>query len=236
MRGSSDQNLVVLTVYIIGVSFVFNRMVESIDDRIKFGFNKASVDDQLKELNLQDQIGISFKFDNSHSLGNPDKELKELSVSIENKSENIAIYVDWDNSSLVVDYSKQSYRVIRKSPDVTRDLGVPQVLSVIAPKKTLSETVTAENVFKLEAESGIYKPNSPLINITALQKGQKKLYNDFMSERTELTFSLQLVLRLSELRVGLVPGANIPPVCIINCPFTVKKLPWTYALPWNKKK
>ncbi|QSJ19994.1 hypothetical protein JYQ62_15540 [Nostoc sp. UHCC 0702] len=234
MRGSSDQNLVVLTLYIIGVSFVFNRMVESIDDRIKFGFNKASVDDQLKEQNLQDQIGISFKFDNSHSLGNPEKELKELSVSIENKSDNIAIYVDWDNSALVVDYSKQSYRVIRKSPDVTRDLGVPQVFSVIAPKKTLSETVTAENIFKLEDK--IYKPNSPLINITALQKSQKKLYNDFMNERTELTFSLQLVMRLSELRVGLTPGANIPPVCIINCPFTVKKLPWTYALPWNKKK
>ncbi|MBH8566080.1 hypothetical protein I8748_28645 [Nostoc sp. CENA67] len=234
MRGSSDQNLVVLTLYIIGVSFVFNRMVESIDDRIKFEFKKGSVDDQLKEQNLQDQIGVSFKFDNSHSLGNPDKELKELSVSIENKSDNIAIYVDWDNSALIVDYSKQSYRVIRKSPDVTRDLGVPQIFSVIAPKKTLSETVTAENVFKLEDK--IYKPSSPLINITALQKSQKKLYNDFMNQRAELTFSLQLVMRLSELRVGLTPGANVPPVCIINCPFTVKKLPWTYALPWNKKK
>lgn len=234
MRGSSDQNLVVLTLYIIGVSFVFNRMVESIDDRIKFEFKKGSVDDQLKEQNLQDQIGVSFKFDNSHSLGNPEKELKELSLSIENKSDNIAIYVDWDNSALIVDYSKQSYRVIRKSPDVTRDLGVPQIFSVIAPKKTLSETVTAENVFKLEDK--IYKPNSPLINITALQKSQKKLYNDFMNQRAELTFSLQLVMRLSELRVGLTPGTNIPPVCIINCPFTVKKLPWTYALPWNKKK
>ena len=101
-------------------------MVESIDDRIKFEFKKGSVDDQLKEQNLQDQIGISFKFDNSHSLGNPDKDLKELSISIENKSENIAIYVDWDNSSLVVEHSKQSRRVIRKSPDLTRDLAVPQ--------------------------------------------------------------------------------------------------------------
>ena len=35
---NGDQNLVVLTLYIIGVSYVFNRMVESIDEQIKFEF------------------------------------------------------------------------------------------------------------------------------------------------------------------------------------------------------
>ena len=54
--------------------------------------------------------------------------------------------------------------------------------------------------------------------------------------KKDLEFSLQIVLRISEMRVGISPGINIPPVSIINCPFTIKKLPWTYALPWNKKK
>ncbi|MCG6134216.1 MAG: hypothetical protein MET45_06080 [Nostoc sp. LLA-1] len=230
---SGDQNLVILTLYIIGVAYVFNRMVESIDDQVRFDFKKAVVDDQLKEQNLQDQIGIAFKFKPSYAID----DLKDLSVSIENKSENIAVYVDWDNSSLVDD--KQSRRVIRKSPDLTRDLAVSQSPSLIAPQKTLSETVTAEDVFERDPVAGTYLAKKPIMNISGLSKAgppQKKIYNDFMNERIELGFSLQLVLRISEVRVGLTPGVNVPPMCIINCPFTVKKLPWTYALPWNKKK
>lgn len=229
---SSDQNLVVLTIYIIGVSYVFNRMVESIDDQIKFEFKKGIVDEQLKEQNLDDKIGISFKLKPSY----PIDDLKDLGISIENKSDHVAVYVDWDNSSLVVEHSKQSRRVIRKSPDLTRDLAVPQSPSLIAPKKTLSETVTAEDVFERDQVAGTYLAKKPLIDINGLQKGQKKLYNDFINRRKELDFSLQLVLRVSEVRLGLAPGRDFPAISIINCPFTVKKLPWTYALPWNKKK
>ena len=231
---NGEQNLVILTLYIIGVSYVFNRMVESIDDQVKFEFKKAVVDEQLKAQNLLEQVEISFKFKSSY----PVDDVKELSLSIENKSENIALYVDWDNSSLVVEHSKQSRRVIRKSPDLTRDLAVPQSPSLITPLKTLSEIVTAEDVFERNKESGTYSATKPIINITGLSKAgppQKKLYNDFMSERKELEFSLQLVLRISEVRVGLAPGVNIPPMCIINCPFTIRKLHWTYALPWKKK-
>jgi hypothetical protein len=232
---NGEQNLVILTLYIIGVSYVFNRMVESIDDQIKFEFNKAVVDEQLKAQNLSEKVGISFKLKSSY----PVDDLKDLSLSIENKSDSIAIYVDWDNSSLVVEHSKQSRRVIRKSPDLTRDLAVPQIPSLIAPQKTLSEIVTAEDVLERDATSGTYSAKKPLINITGLSKGgdpQKKLYKDFMNEKKGLDFSLQLVLRISEVRLGLAPGVNVPPMCIINCPFTIKKLPWTYALPWKKKK
>jgi hypothetical protein len=229
MTGNSDQNLVVLTLYIIGVAYVLNRMIESIDDKIKYEFQKGVVDQQLKEQNLQDQIGISFKLAGSNTFD----DVKDLSLSIENKSDDIAVYIDWDNCSLVIEHTKQSLRVIRKSPDLTRDLAVPQSPSLIAPKKTLSETVSAENVFERDKESGTYSAKKPLIDFGALQKN-KKLYNDFSNSRAELKFSLQLVLRISAVRVGLAPGINIPPMCIINCPFTVRKLPWTYALPWNK--
>jgi hypothetical protein len=237
MANNGDQNLIVLTVYILGIWYTFQRMVESIDDIVKLDYQKKAVDDQLQEQNLQDKISVSFKT-NTYSLDKVQDDLKELSMSIENKSDSLAVYVDWDNSSWVVEHSKQSRRVIRKSPDVTRDLAMPQVATIIAPKKTISETVTAEDVLKLDKETGTYKPGAPLINIMGLknQKDQKKLFKDFMDGRKNLEFSLQLVLRISEIRVGLAPGVNVPPVSIINCPFTITKLPWTYALPWNKKK
>lgn len=230
---NGDQNLIILMIYILTVYWTFNRMIESIDDIVKVDFQKGDVDNQLKEQNLQETVGISFKT-GTYGLDKVQNDLKELSMSIENKSDSIAIYVDWDNSSFVVEHSKQSRRVIRKSPDLTRDLAIPQVPTIIAPKKTISENVTAEDVFQRDKESGVYKPASPLINVAGV-KGNKKLYKDFLDGKKDLEFSLQLVLRISEMRVGIAPGINVPPVSIINCPFTIKKLPWTYALPWNKK-
>lgn len=233
---TGDSNLFVLTFYIIGISYTFNRMIESIDDKINFAFQKAVVDEQLKEQNIQDYVGISFKLGATYELDG----LKELLMFVENKSTNLAVYVDWDNSSIVIKHSKQSMRVIRKSPDITRDLAVPQSPSLVAPEKTLTTTITAENVFERDQVKGTYESKKPIVDIAALQKSPVKanriLFKEFMDEQTTLEFSLQLVLRISEVRVGLAPGVNIPPMCIINCPFIIKKLPWTYALPWNKKR
>jgi hypothetical protein len=234
---NGDQNLIILMIYILTIYWTINRMIESIDDIVKLDFQKDAINNQLKEQNLQDTVGISFKT-GTYGLDKVQDDLTELSMSVENKSDSIAIYIDWDNSSLVVEHSQQSRRVIRKSPDLTRDLAITQVPTIIAPKKTISENVTAEDVFQRDKDLGIYKPASPLINIAAIKKNdkQKKLYKDFIDGKKELEFSLQLVLRISEMRVGIAPGLNVPPVSIINCPFTIKKLPWTYALPWNKKK
>ncbi|MBD2594217.1 hypothetical protein BCD64_08985 [Nostoc sp. MBR 210] len=235
IRGSGDQNLVVLTLYIIGVSYTFNRMIESIDDKVKYTYKADAVNEQLTAQELKDQIGISFKLNSAYGLD----DLKELQLTIENKSDNLAVYVDWENSTLVVEHTKQSRRVIRISSSVTRDLAIPQTPSLITPKKTLSEKITAEDVLELDTTAGTYSAKKPLVSISGLKNAgppQKKLYNDFMNRGKELEFSLQLVLRISDVRVGIAPGINIPPMYLINCPFTIKKLPWTYALPWNKKK
>ncbi len=231
-----DNNLFILTIYIIGVTYTFNLMVESIAEQVKFIFDKSVVDEQLKEQNLQDDIGISFRFSPFYEFD----ALKELSMSVENKSKARVVYVDWDNCSLIVDHSKQSRRVIRKSPDLSRDLAVPQSPTLIAPANTLTQSLTAEDVFEREPEKGIYVPKKPIFDLNALKnhplRVKRRLYARFVSRREELKFSLQLVLRTSELRVGLVPGENKPPMYIIDCPFIMKKLPWTYALPWNKRR
>lgn len=231
-----DNNILVLTFYIIGVVYTFNRMIESIADKINFTYQKAVVDEQLKEQEIFDDVGISFKLGATYELS----ELKELLMFVENKSKNLAVYVDWDNCSIVINHSKQSMRVIRKSPDITRDLGVPQTPSLVAPEKTLAATITSEDAFERDKEKGTYAPTKPIVNIAGLEKNPVKanriLFKKFMNQEKTLEFSLQLVLRISEVRVGLTPGVNKPPMCIVNCPFVIRKLPWTYALPWNKKR
>jgi hypothetical protein len=212
-------------------------MIESIDDQINFTSQKAVIDEQLKEQNIFDDVGIAFKLKATYGLD----DLKELLMLVQNKSKNLAVYVDWDNSSIVTQHNKASMRVIRKSPDITRDLAVPQTPSLVAPEKTLTSTITSENTFEFDKEAGTYKNKKPIVDIIkdlqkSLVKANRILFKKFMNEETNLEFSLQLVLRISEVRVGLAPGVNKPPMCIINCPFTIRKLPWTYALPWNKKR
>ena len=232
----TSPNLIVLTLYIIGVSYILNLMVESIEDQIKFQLNSEEIAKQLKEQELDDKIAINFKLKPFYDIDG----LKDLLLILNNKSDNIAVYVDWDNCSFAENHKNVSRRIIRKSPDVSRDLGVPQSPGLIAPSQTLVQGITAEDVFKRDQETGTYEAAKALVDIAGLKsspnKAQRKLYKKFMSRRDKIYCSLQLVLRFSEVRVGLVPGQNIPPMCIINCPFVVRKLPWTYALPWNKKR
>ena len=231
---NDNLDLFVLTLYIIGITYTFNRMVDSIGDRIKVEFDAGkTITEQLKRQNLEDKLEISFSLKGIYPIDEPDT----LFMNVKNKSENLAIYVDWDNTS-IAGIDQRSRRVIRKSPDLVRDLAVPQIPSLIVPGRTLKESVTAEDVFKRDKETGIYSPDLPIANIPGLQKGgklQKKQYMDFMSGKIDFEFSLDLVLRIAEAAHGITQGKNIPPVCIVNCPFKIKKLPWTYALPWNRK-
>ncbi|WP_017316384.1 hypothetical protein [Mastigocladopsis repens] len=234
---NGDNNLVILTLYIIGITYTFNQMVESIDEQVKIEFNKSSVDQQLKDQNLQDTIGISFGgLANTFVIDKP----QSLSINIQNKSQDLAIYVDWDNCAFE-EFDGTSKRVIRMSPDITRDLAVFQTPSLIVPGKTLSESVSSEGVFQLDKLSGTYTATkNPVANILKWKsspvKAQKIEFNKFMSRKRTFEFSLDLVFRLAQTNVGVTQGSHLPPLCIVKCPFTVRKLPWTYALPWNKRR
>ena len=231
---NGNNNLIILTLYIIGVAYTINRMVESIDDQVKLEFDKVSVAEQLKTQNLGDKIAINFTLKTMYPIEDP----KELTLSVENKSSDLAVYVDWDNSALE-EFDGASRRIIRKSPDLTRDLAVAQIPSLIVPGKTLKEVIASESVFKRNQETGVYVAEIPIANIIKLKTGikiQKKQFSDFITRKLNFKFSVDLVLRLAETNVGIAPGNTTSPICIIKCPFTVRKLPWTYALPWNKKR
>ncbi|MEB3182136.1 MAG: hypothetical protein VKL59_24335 [Nostocaceae cyanobacterium] len=222
-------DLLFLVIYVIVVLYTFNRMVESIDDQIKITFDKGAVDDQLQQQQIPEKVGIAFKLKGQYDFDHP----KELDINIENKTKTETILINWDECSLV-GYDGRSRRVIRLTPNIIRDLGQPQVDSAIAPGKTLQERVTAEDVL-VRNEGGIYNPSKTLIDISKLKK-VPKLFASFEDRNLALKFSLRLDISVSE-RTGGTVGASKH--YSIDCPFTVTKLPWTYALPqigWNKKK
>ncbi len=232
---TGDNNLVILTLYIIGITYTFNQMIESIDEQVKIDFNKASVAQQLKEQNLQDTIAISF---GGLAKTYPIEKPQSLSINIQNKSQDLAIYVDWDNCAFE-EFDGTSKRVIRMSPDITRDLAVLQTPSLIVPGKTLKESVSSESVFQLDTITRTYTATKTSVaNVlkwkNSTLKVQRKQFNEFITRKRTFEFSLDLVFRLAETNVGVAQGNKIPPLCIVKCPFTVRKLPWTYALPWNQ--
>jgi hypothetical protein len=230
VRDVRDTNGLVLMVYLICVAYVIYEMIKSIDDQIKVEANASAVKQKLEELNLQDKIEVSFKIKDRYEINDP----KELSLVVKNKSNVNTVYIYWDNCSFI-DFDGRSRRVIWLTPTQVRDLAVPQVESVIAPGQTLREQITTADVMERDEEKGTYKVTKPLIDINGLQKGLKarrKMYNGFMKMNLHFDFSLRLVVKLF-----VISGENDrQPFYVVEYPFTVKKLPWTYALPWNQKR
>lgn len=224
-----EVDLLFLVIYVIGVLYVFNQMIESIDDQIKITYDQASVADQLEKQNIRDKVGIAFKLNGRYDFNHP----KELAINIENKTQSETVLINWDESSLV-GYDGRSRRVIRLTPNIIRDLGQTQVDSAIAPGKTLQERITAEDVLTRN-DGGIYNPDKTLIDISKLKK-VPKLFASFDDRNLALKFSVRLDISISD-RMGGVTRTDKH--YSVDCPFSVTKLPWTYAIPqinWNKKK
>lgn len=225
----TDLDVLILAVYLISVSYVLYQAVQSLDDQITVRFNQESFNQQLQDRDLQDLLSVQFKFDNRYKFD----QLKELAISVQAKSKDCPIYVDWDRCSLG-DFDGRSRRVIRLTPDMQLDLSQPQVFSPIAPGNTLKEKITVEDILRPKLGGGL-EIGTPLIDINKLSKGseqQKRLFSNFMSHRISLHFSLRLALRILDVRDG-IGGDRIH---VLSCEFTVSKVPWTDALPFNPKK
>ncbi|MBD2019430.1 hypothetical protein H6F43_04425, partial [Leptolyngbya sp. FACHB-36] len=87
---------IILTAYLLCIAFFLNRIKEAFNDEFTIRMNEDALKQQLQEQGLQDAIGISFRFDKRYEF---DK-LKQLSISISNKSDNSSVYIDWDQSAL----------------------------------------------------------------------------------------------------------------------------------------
>jgi len=206
-------NLLILFSYIICVTYVFYRAIKSIDKQLNIKLNKDFLKAQLESQDLATLIGIEFKLKDRYQTD----QLRDLLIHIENKSPTASIAVDWDQSCLT-DFEGRSRRVIRLMPGMTMDLFQPQVFSVIAPRQTLKESLTAEDILKRNS-SGILEIASSLFVPDKLKKASEKGGH----------FYLSLILTVSTPSASAKNGLTHP----VSCQFTVNKLPWTDALDWN---
>lgn len=163
------RNILVLTVYFIVVALVFNRAFQSLDKLVKFETDAAYLNKELSNYKLQDFLVVKFSFADKYELD----ELKRLSMSIENKSKDVFVEIDWKQCFLS-DFDKRIRRAIRVIPG--KNEAASQSPSTILPGQTLKEEISDEKI------------GSPLFDPKTLQAAADK--NDY--------FYLRLFLKISE--------------------------------------
>lgn len=236
MNNTTDA--VLLVAYLLCITYCIYRIIKDFDDEFTIRLDEAALKEQLEQQGLQDAIGISFKFDKRYEF---DK-LKQLAITISNKSQKYSIYVDWDCCAFT-DLDKRSRRVTRMMPGATLDLFQNQVFSTIPPGTSLKETITAEDLLqrkgdrkndKLAGDSPLnleVEITKPLVDLSPPKADAAKArYNSFMKGQEDYTFLLGLALRLlgPERSLG---GDRVQ----ILCKFIIHKLSWQAGLPWNPK-
>lgn len=227
----TELDFVLLTVYFLCVTYVLYQIVNSFNDEFMIWLDQEFFDEQLAAQNLQDVVGVSFKFNNRYEF---DK-LKTLQIRISNKSSDHALYVDWDYCALTDQYDPQrSRRVTRSVPGSTNDAFQRQVFSVIAPGKTLMEEVFAEDMLSRKDATTPLQIDKTIIDFTKPNKrapdAKKKRFKNFISGDELFKFDLELVLRF----IGFGTSPTGDRIRLI-CRFNVRKLDWTAGLPWNPK-
>ena len=86
-----------------------------------------------------------------------------ISIEINNDTENMQIYVNWDKSSLAL--SKQGNRIIRSTPNMPVDLSQPQMYSVVNPKQSFFTNVTIEKNYVRDPATNQVGMPQPVVDL-----------------------------------------------------------------------
>jgi hypothetical protein len=229
----SEINYVLLAVYFLCVTYVLLQIANSFNDEFTIRLDQADLDQQLEDLKLKDAIEVKFKFDIRYEF----KKLDKLAITVNNKSKEFPVYVEWDYSSLT-DLDGRSRRVTRLVPGNTFDLFQNQVFSVIAPTRSLQEGIVAEDMLERKGDDSTVKigEGKTIIDMSKpdekkAPEPKKKRYRDFMAGKINYEFYLDLVMRI-------VTSSDDPGGfrTRLRCKFIMCKLDWQAGLPWNPKK
>ncbi|KAM3090309.1 hypothetical protein ACKFKG_29785 [Phormidesmis sp. 146-35] len=228
----TELDFVLLTVYLLCVTYVLYQIVDSFNDEFHIALNDDELKQHLAAHNLSEILGVSFKFDSHYEFHT----LKQLAISINNKSQDHPIYIDWDYCSMT-DLDGRSRRVTRLPPGTTLDLSQTQVFSVIAPGRTLKEAIVAEDMLTRKGDDGAMDIAKTIINLEKPDpkkstEAQRKRYKNFMEMKEPVKFSLYLTMRLTGPNTISPTGDRTQVICT----FTLTKLDWTAGLPWNPRK
>lgn len=223
----NNTDLLLLTIYILCVTYVLYQIINSFNDEFTINLEKKDLEQQLDDLKLNDRVEISFKFDKRYEF---DK-LKDFGVNVKNKSKEHPVFVDWNMSS-VTDLDGKARRVTRLIAGNSLDLFQEQALSPVPPGTTMKEKVVAEDMLARKGDDGPMEVSKTLVDLTKPKKpgDPLKRYLDFVAMQRTLEISLSLMVRF----VGDGSPATGYPIPI-NCKFVLTKLDWKAGLPWNPK-
>src|SRR4028118_1274558 len=129
-------DLLIFTVYVIVVTYVFYQAYSDLGNQAVIVSDSEDLNNQIQDQDLQDLIDIKFKFKDSYRLN----DLTKLQITIQNKSKDDAIRVDWDECS-ITDFDNVTGRVIRIAPGLTN---VPQnqATVIIVPGRKIQEELS----------------------------------------------------------------------------------------------
>jgi hypothetical protein len=250
-------DLIILVVYIICMTYVIFQAILSLGDQTKFEADTKSFDAQLADKKigdrtLKDLVSVGFKFEYRYKYKD---QPKMLTMTIENKSLDHYIYVDWDSSSMTTYDPNFSRRVIRLAPDKRiNDLTQPQIFSAIPPKLKLATTITAEDVLKPGGDGETLELKMPIIDLEKLETVSKVLRTpqyikdinfNFKERRKPIEFYLRLMLRMTDVQredggdryqqVNPAYGREFFQTVVVYR-FTVTKMFWVDQIPWNPQR
>lgn len=226
----TSTDLIIVSVYLICIYYVILQAWNSLEERTVI----KHVGNVFDYETLKDFLDVKFKFDEFYAFS---KQPAALATTIQNKSPSATITVDWEKGALR-DFQGNDRRLLHLvSGLLEADRNKPQTPSTISPKRSISATLTAEDLVTADAETKVLRATKPIVDIEKLAQDKEKnpklkpIYSNFMAGRQPLTFSLRLPLQIT----NIVEGSKKDMWGFVDCNFTVSRKPRIDQVPWNPK-
>ncbi|OKH17118.1 hypothetical protein [[Limnothrix rosea] IAM M-220] len=209
--------ILLLFVYIIMLWYVYQSIVEEINNLTEIVLNKDFLKVQLGKFGLEEKLSLKFDFGKSPLTDT----LNDFKITLENQTFKQYFAVHWNQSTLM-DFDGKSQRLIRLPPALNIDLFQAQASSVISPREILEDKLTVESSLKLKGQdTPIYEIAAPIFPSDLLKEARDENFD----------FELTLMLQCSEYD----SEKWYPVVYPITCSFDIVKKPWQKALYWRQK-
>lgn len=211
--------LLILLIYLMVLWYVYQSIVEEIDQKTAIQLNQAQLKQQLAQFNLVEAIALQFEFSKSPLS----ETIKSFKLTLENKSRDQYLMIHWQQSSLM-DFDGLSQRLIRLPPGLNFDLFPAQASTVLPPREILVATLTTETCLTL-TEGDRFTLDHAIFSPALLKEARDE----------ELEFELTLMVQCSTFKSPDKSQEFAPVVYPIHCTFEVVKQPWQKSLYWQAK-
>ncbi|AFY39053.1 hypothetical protein Lepto7376_2796 [[Leptolyngbya] sp. PCC 7376] len=207
----------ILILYAWILWYVYQSIVEELDQLTAIKMNQGQLTEQLQQLGLEGQLMIQCGFSRTPLA----EEMRTFTLIVVNGlPEGNYLYLDWQRSTFRT-FKNEVKRLFRIPQGQNLDLFEGQSISIVAPGETLVEIVTLENCLMFDKEAG-YSIVKPIFSIPELKMARGK--------------GLQFGVNIFFQEPARPEYEKIERFYAITCPFNVVKLPWQNAVYWKPKR